>query len=55
MFDLENKGLPEFTVTLDMIRAGVERYFAFNPEEEEPETLVAEILLSARDMWRGDV
>ena len=43
---------PEFSVTLDMIQAGVERYLAFDSKREVPETLVAEILLTARDMWQ---
>lgn len=42
-----------FEVTPDMIKAGVGLYFAFNYEEDEPETLVAEILLTARDMLVG--
>lgn len=44
-----------YEVTLDMITAGVDLYFAFDYEEDEPETLVAEILLTARDIWNGGI
>ncbi len=42
-------------VTLDMIKAGVDLYFSFSYEDDEPETLVAEILLTARDMRMGKI
>jgi len=42
-----------YRVTQDMIAAGARLYFTYDCEEDEPETLVAEILLTARDMWRG--
>ena len=44
----------EFDVTLDMIRAGVGLYFEYDYAEDEPETIVAEILYAARDIWRGN-
>lgn len=42
-------------VTIDMIKAGVDLYFSFSYEDDEPETLVAEILLTARDMRMGKI
>ena len=55
MKEAANVDVSEIEVTLDMIKAGVDLYFAFDYEEDEPETLVAEILLTARDMQRGKI
>lgn len=55
MNGIANVDSPEIEVTLDMIKAGVDLYFAFDYEEAEPQALVAEILLTARDMWEGKI
>jgi hypothetical protein len=44
----------QFVVTLEMIRCGVEIYFAFDLEADEPEGLIAEVLYRARDIWRAE-
>ena len=42
----------KFEITLDMIRAGVKLYQEFDPEENEPEALIGEILFTARDIYQ---
>lgn len=42
----------EFEVTLDMVGEGVRLYFEYDYEKADPETLVMDILYSARDIWR---
>ena len=44
-----------FDVTLQMIQAGVQLYLAYDPNEDEPEGLIAEILYTARDIWRDSI
>ena len=58
VFILTDRPAPEnhsdpYAVTQDMIAAGVKLYFAYDYEEDEPKALVAEIFLTARDMWCG--
>jgi hypothetical protein len=40
---------PKHTVTMEMIQDGVEAYLAFDPDKEDPDALVAEILYRAME------
>ena len=38
-----------FDIDIDMLRAGVEEYLAYNPAEEDPEALIARIAYIIRE------